>query len=58
VDSGFYAACAGLISRTQALDLAANNLANTSTINILNQTGISALAQANQMQQGVLSLLR
>jgi flagellar basal-body rod protein FlgF/flagellar basal-body rod protein FlgG len=31
VDSGFYAACAGLISRTQALDLAANNLANTST---------------------------
>ena len=26
--------------------------------NILNQTGISALAQANQMQQGVLSLLR
>jgi flagellin-like hook-associated protein FlgL len=58
VDSGFYAACAGLISRTQALDLAANNLANTSTTNILNQTGISALAQANQMQQGVLSLLR
>jgi len=58
VDSGFYAACAGLISRTQALDLAANNFANTSTINILNQTGISALAQANQMQQGVLSLLR
>jgi flagellar biosynthetic protein FliP len=27
-------------------------------LNILNQTGISALAQANQMQQGVLSLLR
>lgn len=27
-------------------------------VNILNQTGISALAQANQMQQGVLSLLR
>ncbi len=26
--------------------------------NILNQTGISALAQANQMQQGVLTLLR
>jgi flagellin-like hook-associated protein FlgL len=25
---------------------------------ILNQTGISALAQANQMQQSVLSLLR
>lgn len=26
--------------------------------NILNQTGISALAQANQMQQSVLTLLR
>lgn len=31
MDSGFYAACAGLVARTQALDLAANNLANTST---------------------------
>ena len=31
MDSGMYAACAGLIARTQALDLAANNLANTST---------------------------
>lgn len=31
VDSGFYAACAGLLARTQALDLAANNLANAST---------------------------
>jgi flagellar basal-body rod protein FlgF/flagellar basal-body rod protein FlgG len=29
--SGIYAACAGLVARTQALDLAANNLANTST---------------------------
>ncbi len=31
MDSGLYAACAGLVARTQALDLAANNLANTST---------------------------
>jgi flagellar basal-body rod protein FlgF len=31
MDSGIYAACAGLVARTQALDLAANNLANTST---------------------------
>ncbi len=31
MDSGYYAACAGLAARTQALDLAANNLANTST---------------------------
>ena len=31
MDSGFYAACAGLVARTQSLDLAANNLANAST---------------------------
>jgi len=33
-------------------------VANLTKYNILNQTGISALAQANQMQQSVLSLLR
>lgn len=32
MNSGFYAACAGLIARTQSLDLAANNLANASTV--------------------------
>jgi len=31
MDSGFYAACAALIARSQALDIVANNLANTST---------------------------
>ncbi|MDT8066864.1 MAG: flagellar basal-body rod protein FlgF [Terriglobia bacterium] len=31
MDSGFYAACAGLIAKMQALDLAANNLANSGT---------------------------
>ncbi len=31
MDSGFYAACTALVARTQALDLVANNLANTST---------------------------
>jgi flagellar basal-body rod protein FlgF len=31
MDSGLYAACSGLVARTHALDLAANNLANTST---------------------------
>jgi flagellar basal-body rod protein FlgF/flagellar basal-body rod protein FlgG len=31
MDSGLYAACAGLVARTQALDLAANNLANVNT---------------------------
>ncbi len=31
MDSGYYAACTALMARTQALDLVANNLANTST---------------------------
>ena len=31
MDSGFYAACAALMARSEALDLVANNLANTST---------------------------
>lgn len=36
----------------------AQEVANMTKFNILSQTGISALAQANQMQQSVLSLLR
>src|SRR5208283_2306383 len=31
MDSGYYAACTALASRTQALDTIANNLANSST---------------------------
>jgi flagellar basal-body rod protein FlgF/flagellar basal-body rod protein FlgG len=31
MDSGFYAACTGLLAKTDALDLAAHNLANAST---------------------------
>jgi flagellar basal-body rod protein FlgF len=31
VDSGYYAACAGLSARTQALEIVANNLANLNT---------------------------
>jgi flagellar basal-body rod protein FlgF len=31
MDSGFYAACTALLARSQALDLVANNMANTST---------------------------
>jgi flagellin len=41
----------------RAADIA-QEVANMTKFNILSQTGISALAQANQMQQGVLSLLR
>src|SRR5580658_274710 len=32
MDSGYYAACTAVISRTQALDTIANNLANASTV--------------------------
>jgi len=67
MDSGLYAACAGLISRTQALDTIANNLANTSTVgfrashnvfrSILAKTGNTALSALNQdaNDYGVLS---
>ncbi len=36
----------------------AEEVANLTKFSILNQTGISALAQANQTQQQVLALLR
>ena len=32
MDSGYYAACSGLRTQTQALDVLANNLANTNTV--------------------------
>lgn len=41
----------------RAADIA-QEVANLTKYSILNQTGISALAQANQMQQSVLSLLK
>ncbi len=58
MSSGYYAACAGLTSRTQALDTIANNLANVSTAgfrashnvfsSIMATTGNSALSALNQ----------
>jgi flagellar basal-body rod protein FlgF/flagellar basal-body rod protein FlgG len=49
MDSGFYAACAALMARSQALDLVANNLANTSTPGYRGQANIfrSFLATAS-----------
>jgi flagellar basal-body rod protein FlgF/flagellar basal-body rod protein FlgG len=67
MSSGYYAACTGLISRTQALDTIANNLANVSTAgfrathnvfsSILATTGNSPLSVLNQdaNDYGVLS---
>jgi flagellar basal-body rod protein FlgF len=58
MDSGYYAACSGLVSRTEALDTIANNLANVSTSgfrarqnvfsSILATTGNSPLSMLNQ----------
>lgn len=49
MDSGFYAACTALMARSQALDLVANNLANTSTPGYRSQHNIfrSVLATAS-----------
>ncbi len=49
MDSGYYAACAGLVAKMQALDLAANNLANVSTTGFrgLNATFQSVMAGAS-----------
>lgn len=58
MNSGYYAACTGLLSRTQALETIANNLANTSTSgfrathnvfsSLLATTGNSQLSELNQ----------
>jgi flagellar basal-body rod protein FlgF len=52
MDSGFYATCAALMARSQALDLVANNLANTSTPGYRSQQNIfrSFLAAASGHQ--------
>ena len=67
MDSGYYAACTGLMSRTQALDTIANNLANVSTAgfrashnvfsSVLANTGGTTLSVLNQDENdyGVLS---
>lgn len=49
VDSGFYAACAGLRARTQALEIVANNLAN------LNTTGYAS-SQVDHRKVGKLAV--
>jgi flagellar basal-body rod protein FlgF/flagellar basal-body rod protein FlgG len=40
MNSGYYAACAGLVARTEALDIAANNLANINTTAFRGQDGL------------------
>jgi flagellar basal-body rod protein FlgF len=47
MDSGFYAACTALVSRTQALDTIANNLANSSTVGYRAQQNVFASTLAS-----------
>ncbi len=53
MDSGYYAACAGLVARTQALDTIASNLANSSTSGFRGEHNIfgSVLANAHGAQR-------
>lgn len=54
MNSGLYAACAGLLARTQALEVAANNLANVNTNGYRGQLASfhSVLATANENVNG------
>ncbi len=54
MDSGLYAACAGLIARTDSLDAIANNLANTSTTGFRARQGSfsSVLAESGKHPLG------
>jgi flagellar basal-body rod protein FlgF/flagellar basal-body rod protein FlgG len=57
MSSGYYAACTGLISRTQALDTIANNVANVSTAGFRASHNIfsSLLATTNESPLSVLN---
>jgi flagellar basal-body rod protein FlgF/flagellar basal-body rod protein FlgG len=47
MDSGLYAACTALVSRTQALDTIANNLANASTVGFRSERNVFSSVLAN-----------
>jgi flagellar basal-body rod protein FlgF/flagellar basal-body rod protein FlgG len=57
MDSGYYAACTALVSRTEALDSIANNLANASTVGFRAEHNVfsSVLANAGGAQGSVLN---
>jgi len=57
MDSGYYAACTGLVSRTQELDTIANNLANASTVGYRAERNVfsSILADAGNAGNSPLS---
>ena len=63
MNNGMYAACAGLVARSQALELAANNLANLNTTaykaqvptfrSVLAQTAVASASSPGAIQQAV-----
>jgi flagellar basal-body rod protein FlgF len=63
MNNGMYAACAGLVARSQALELAANNLANINTTaykaqvptfrSVLAQTAVASASSPGAIQQAV-----
>jgi flagellar basal-body rod protein FlgF/flagellar basal-body rod protein FlgG len=57
MDSGYYAACTALVSRTEALDTIANNLANASTVGYRAQHNVfsSVLAEAGSASSSPIS---
>jgi flagellar basal-body rod protein FlgF len=57
MESGYYAACAALVARTQALDTIANNLANASTVGFRAERNVfsSVLASAGDQSQSSLN---
>ena len=59
MDSGLYAACTGLVARTDALDSIANNLANSSTIGFRGRhnTFSSVLAGSGQQLNSQLNVV-
>jgi len=52
MDRGLYAACTALVSRTQALDTIANNLANVSTVGFRAEHNVFSSVLANKSAEG------
>lgn len=52
MDSGYYAACSGLVARMQALDVTANNLANVSTTGYKTEDEFYGALNASMSAQG------
>jgi flagellar basal-body rod protein FlgF/flagellar basal-body rod protein FlgG len=56
MDSGFYAACTGLLAKTDALDLAASNMANLSTTGYKGQVEFYSSLEASMGNRHLSSL--